>query len=241
MTAGEPLLCTKSYSGHQPLVEEGRSLEEHSSGNSPSSEEISGLRAFSAKRQAVMLLSLNPDSCIPGVIAACGSNQQCATGRKQETNVPRRMRHEYLASFMGELRGPHGQNWQPRRKACAAWIKQIEDIGSNGNNENGQSGPHNPQEGEPHRGCCQKYGLGLHNTANHPLCTQVGTQEAIIKDSVMLIMEQHQSTSTRPAALRHTAEHRTYTTRRRRNPAKQKHRERNLEEEKGAEPGEKDK
>jgi len=163
------------------------------------------------------------------------------------------MRHEYLASFMGELRGPHGQSWQLPIHGCAAWIKQIEDIESNRNNENRQSGPHNPQEGELHRSCCQKYGLGLdgrshaeehcglHNTANHPLCTQVGTQEAIIKDSVMLIMEQHQSPSTRPAALRHTAEHRTYTTRRRRNPAKQKQRERNLEEEKGAEPGEKDK
>jgi len=154
---------------------------------------------------------------------------------------------------MGELRGPHGQSWQPRRKAGAAWIKQIEDNGSNGNNENGQSGPHNQLEGEPHSGCCQKYGLGLdgrshaeehcelHNTANHTSCTQVGAQEAIIMESVMLIMEQHQSTSTRPTALRHTAEHQTYTTRRRKEPAKQKHRERNLEEEKGAEPGKKDK
>jgi len=70
----------------------------------------------------------------------------------------------------------------------------------------------NPLEGELHCICCQKYGLGLdgrshaeehcelHNTANHTLCTQDGAQEAIIMESVMLIMEQHQSTSTRPAA-----------------------------------------
>jgi len=61
---------------------------------------------------------------------------------------------------------------------------------------------------------------------------------------VMLMMEQHQSTSTRPAAQQitlYTAEHRIHTTRRRREPAKQKHREQNLEEEKGAEPGKKDK
>jgi len=81
----------------------------------------------------------------------------------------------------------------------------------------------------------------LHNTANHTLCTQSGAQEAIIVESVMLIMEQHQSTSTRPAALRHTAEHWSHTTRRRREPAKPKHRQRNLEEAKGAEPGKKDK
>jgi len=127
------------------------------------------------------------------------------TGRKQETYLPLGMCHEYLASFMGELRGPHGQSWQPRRKACAAWIKRIEDIRNNRNNENGQSGPYNLQVGEPHRRCCQKYGLGLdgrshaeehcelHNTANHTLCTQVGAQEAIIMESVMLIMEQHQN------------------------------------------------
>ena len=48
----------------------------------------------------------------------------------------------------------------------------------------------------------------LHNTANHTLYTQVGAQEAIIMESVMLIMEQYQST-TRPAAPRHTAEHQT--------------------------------
>jgi len=123
------------------------------------------------------------------------------TGRKQGTYLPRGMRHEYLASFMEELRGPHSQSWQPRRKACVAWIKQIEDIGNNRNDENGQSGPHNLQKGEPHYGCCQKYGLGLdrrfhakehcelHNTANHTLFTQVGAQEAIIMESVMLIME----------------------------------------------------
>ena len=81
----------------------------------------------------------------------------------------------------------------------------------------------------------------LHNTANHTLCTQVGAQEAIIMESVMLIMERHQSTSTRPAALRHTEEHLSHTSRRRREPAKQKYRERNLEEEKNAEPGKKDK
>ena len=81
----------------------------------------------------------------------------------------------------------------------------------------------------------------LHNTANHTLFTQVGAQEAIIMESVMLIMERHQSTSTRPAALRHTEEHLSHTSRRRREPAKQKYRERNLEEEKNAEPGKKDK
>ena len=80
---------------------------------------------------------------------------------------------------MGELRGPHGQSWQPRRKAGAAWIKQIEDNGSNGNNENGQSGPHNQLEGEPHSGCCQKYGLGLDGRSHAEEHASYTTQQII--------------------------------------------------------------
>jgi len=124
MIAGESFLRPKERIGRQPLVAEHEGLDGRRSGDPPSSEEIGDRRSFSAKGQAGTL-SLNPDSCAPGVVAVCKVKQQRASGRQQETYLLCSVRHEYSASSSGELRCPQRQSLQLKKTACEASIQKL--------------------------------------------------------------------------------------------------------------------
>ena len=124
MIAGESFLRPKERIGRQPLVAEHEGLDGRRNGDPPSSEEIGDRRSFSAKGQAGML-SLNSDSCAPGVVAVCKVKQQRASGRQQETYLLCSVRREYSASSSGELRCPQRQSLQLKKTACEASIQKL--------------------------------------------------------------------------------------------------------------------
>jgi len=219
----------------------------------PPSEEAGEPRMFSMQRAARLLHS---SSWLIGMSTVGETGGFChATYNDQEGAPQRSCCHEYGLglnedpTLKSTANYPLVGKWMPKQRCTAAAVMRIGGVSMEDPTLRNIANCLPTREWkQQQRNAAEGYHTfpatevqALQNTENHTLSMQVGMQETIIMESVMLIMEQHQSTSTRPVAPRHTAEHQIHTTRRRREPAKQQHRERNLEEEKGAEPGKKDK